>query len=261
MNSLLVPLRIDHQDRIDNLEIFLKFYAIHDFEIIIYEDGIKPTQKIKDLCKKYSNVKYYFYENKFLFQKGLLYNLAAKRSNGEYLIAIDVDVIINEKFIFKSISLLNDMKDPTIILPYNGISLYTTSLLKSYFMKDLNYNTLTKYLPSKIIMHYYDRYLKVANLSSPGGCVIFKRDDYFEGGGFNPHFRGWGYEDDEVLYRYSKFNYKIGRIKDTEAILWHMNHDGTIRDDNPHINENRSILVNIKDMSNKQLKQYIKGWL
>ena len=258
MISLIVPLRLDGIDRFKNLELFLKYYHKLD-EIVIIEDGVE-NNNVKQLCDSYNNVVYIFNSNKSFFQKGLLYNKAAKVSKGDFIIAIDVDVIIKAEQIMKSVQKLNEKTEKAIILPYNGTSLYTTDLFKEEFTNNTDDSFLEKRFPQKLIMQYRNQYLRIPNIHSSGGCVIFKRKDYFDGGGFNPNFKGWGYEDDEVLYRYQKLGYTITRLNGPKDVLWHLNHNGTIREQNPNLMNNRQIILNEKEMDNDTFMKYIGGW-
>ena len=261
MISALVPVRIDHMDRIDNMNLFLRFYGGTSFmEVVVIEDGCINNGQIEQLCSQYPNVKYKFVKNESYFQKGLLYNEAFKISTGDFIVALDVDVIINRAQIKKGIDIVADSKEKTILIPYNGASFYTTAQLKNIFRDKTDYETLERFFPPKIIMQYSTPFLRIPNIHSSGGCVIFKREDYLEYGGFNPNFRGWGYEDDEVLYRYQRFGFKINRLSDPRSVLWHLHHEGTIREANPHLMNNRQILLDEKEMDDNKLKAYIEGW-
>ena len=81
----------------DELLESLTLQTLKDFEVIIVEDGsIRPC---KDVCEKYANIldlHYYIKENS---GPGQSRNYGAERSNGEWLIILDSDVVLPEGYL------------------------------------------------------------------------------------------------------------------------------------------------------------------
>lgn len=81
----------------DELLESLALQTLKDFEVIIVEDGsIRPC---KDVCEKYANIldlHYYIKENS---GPGQSRNYGAERSNGEWLIILDSDVVLPEGYL------------------------------------------------------------------------------------------------------------------------------------------------------------------
>ena len=81
----------------DELLESLTLQTLKDFEVVIVEDGsIRPC---KDVCEKYANIldlHYYIKENS---GPGQSRNYGAERSNGEWLIILDSDVVLPEGYL------------------------------------------------------------------------------------------------------------------------------------------------------------------
>ena len=97
--SLIVPV-FNRPNEVDELLESLTKQSFCDFEVIIVEDGSKV--KCEDVVKKYQDrldIHYYYKENS---GPGQSRNYGAERSNGEYLIVVDSDVVIPQDY-FKEV--------------------------------------------------------------------------------------------------------------------------------------------------------------
>ena len=94
--SIIVPV-FNRPDEVDELLDSLTRQTVKDFEVIIVEDG--STKTCKDVCEKYASIldlHYYFKENS---GPGQSRNYGAERSKGEYLLILDSDVVLPDKYI------------------------------------------------------------------------------------------------------------------------------------------------------------------
>ena len=97
--SLIVPV-FNRPNEVDELLESLTRQSFRDFEVIIVEDGSKV--RCDDVVKKYQDrldIHYYYKENS---GPGQSRNYGAERSNGEYLIVVDSDVVVPEDY-FKEV--------------------------------------------------------------------------------------------------------------------------------------------------------------
>ena len=97
--SLIVPV-FNRPNEVDELLESLTKQSFRDFEVIIVEDGSKI--KCDDIVKKYQDsldIHYYYKENS---GPGQSRNYGAERSNGEYLIVVDSDVVVPKDY-FKEV--------------------------------------------------------------------------------------------------------------------------------------------------------------
>jgi glycosyltransferase involved in cell wall biosynthesis len=89
--SIIIPV-FNRPDEIDELLESLCQQTVKDFEVLIIEDGsVKPC---KDVCDKYANVLDLHYYAKENSGPGQSRNYGAERSNGEYVIILDSDVVL-----------------------------------------------------------------------------------------------------------------------------------------------------------------------
>ena len=94
--SVIVPV-FNRPDEVDELLDSLTRQTVKDFEVIIVEDG--STKTCKDVCEKYASIldlHYYFKENS---GPGQSRNYGAERSKGEYLLILDSDVVLPDRYI------------------------------------------------------------------------------------------------------------------------------------------------------------------
>ena len=94
--SVIVPV-YNRPAEVDELLGSLCKQTLKDFEVIVVEDG--STEKSDTICDRYKDqldLKYYFKDNT---GPGPSRNYGAERSNGEYLIILDSDVIVPDNYL------------------------------------------------------------------------------------------------------------------------------------------------------------------
>lgn len=94
--SIIVPV-FNRPDEVDELLESLTNQTITDFEVLVVEDGSSKT--CKNICDKYMgklDIKYFMKENS---GPGQSRNYGAERAQGEYLIVLDSDVVLPEKYL------------------------------------------------------------------------------------------------------------------------------------------------------------------
>ena len=93
--SVIVPV-FNRPDEVDELLESLCSQTHKDFEVIIVEDG--SQKPCKDVCDKYANIldlHYYYKDNS---GPGQSRNYGAERAKGEYLLILDSDVVLPERY-------------------------------------------------------------------------------------------------------------------------------------------------------------------
>ncbi|MBR1514878.1 MAG: glycosyltransferase [Bacteroidales bacterium] len=94
--SIIIPV-YNRPQEVDELLESLCRQTLTDFEVVVVEDG--STEKCEDVCQKYADrlsVKYYFKPNS---GPGPSRNYGAERSQVEYLIILDSDVIVPDNYL------------------------------------------------------------------------------------------------------------------------------------------------------------------
>ena len=94
--SIIVPV-FNRPNEVDELLESLCSQTLKDFEVIIVEDG--STKPCKDVCDKYAGIldlHYYLKENS---GPGQSRNYGAERAQGEWLIVLDSDVVLPNRYL------------------------------------------------------------------------------------------------------------------------------------------------------------------
>lgn len=239
--DILIPLFIDHSDRLKNCERIvhnLQSYGINNIFIKEYYFDNPKAESLATTNVNYSSSKT---EDNF-FNKMKCINELSRLTKNKYLAVYDVDVIIVKKDIKKAIEMLEEGWD--FVYPYNG---------KFY---DVPKDKIENFLKTKSIE------VKDCNLFHPnscGGCVIFKRDVFEKGGRCNPNFKNVGFDDDELKARFSKLEFKMGR---TTSPLFHLEHTRTHTSYgiSQYDRFNQQEFYRISNMSKVQLLEEISKW-
>lgn len=279
--SIIVHCRIDNEERGENAKLIYEFYKtnVADAQFVFVEDD--KESKLFDFIELDETDNYILTKNRGKWCKTKSYNAGANTSTREYLYFLDLDVIVHPKYICEAISVESDL-----IIGYNGQSLYLTYEAKRLFKDDPVYNKLECFIPREWLfngqllnhniqsvqdyktsqtgspLNIYE-YCMAPNNKAVGGCVITNRKTFYDYGGFNPNFIGWGYEDNELPTRVHKLGYSVTRINDPEALLFHLPHDppeGDPSKDASRNTNNRVEMSKIDRFSKEELKEYIKTW-
>ena len=197
--SVIVPV-FNRPDEVDELLESLTRQTLKDFEVIVVEDGSKTP--CKDVCAKYADVlalHYYYKENS---GPGQSRNYGAERANGEWLIILDSDVVLPERY-FESVEVGEwvcfggpDAAHPSFTpiqkaISYSMTSFFTTGGIRGGKAK------LDKFYPRSFNMG-------------------IRRDVYLQLGGFSKMRFG---EDIDFSYRIVEAGYRPQLIP--EAWVWH----------------------------------------
>ena len=94
--SIIIPV-YNRPQEVDELLESLTHQTFKDFEVVVVEDG--SNEKCDEVCQKYAEelpVYYYFKPNS---GPGPSRNYGAERSQGEYLIILDSDVIVPDNYL------------------------------------------------------------------------------------------------------------------------------------------------------------------
>lgn len=259
--GMVIHFRKDIPDRLRNLETVIKFYNNTGLEIIIVNDDKEPDDCLQYLHNTYG-CKVLFLENTDVYHRTLCFNKGAKEINSSILIAGDTDVIVSIKFLQEAAERLRQNKNIGIIWPYNGMFVHIINKMAETFFKTLDISLMESKIEELRPEPYFTTNdFLVAHPQSKGGMVMFNKETFFKCNGYNPNFKGWGYEDDEILARFQKFGYQISRIENIEAIAWHLPHDNTVREKHPYYENNRAhsdFVCRCTDLD--KLKEYTKSW-
>ena len=261
--SFLVHLRVDIPERFRNLQLVMRYYhtVADNVEFIIVNDDSKPYPGLKELKDEFKNSKFIHVKNDDIYMRPFSFNQAFKLTNRRVIIAGDTDVIVDSKFIDGGAKIILS-GSYNHVYPYNGLFCWVKKDLIDKFSQTMSLDIFEQHkpLPENLVPNYENENVLVAHTSSKGGCIMYSRDIFEVIGGYNPLFKGWGYEDDEINHRLMMLGGKTLRISDNNAIAWHLEHPNTVRDKHPYYDNNFKLLNYTRSLNKKQLINYIRTW-
>ena len=229
--TIVIPIKIDHEDRLRNVSISVAYIRHYfDCEIIICEQDTES--KLIDLCKEY-NCKHLFIETDEFFNKLKLVNLAVREVTTPAFALYDADALLRPEQLKGATNAIVSGR-AQMVYPYDG---------KFYDVPEKFFDVIKD-----------TKDLTKIDLSE---CILFNQ--YWKCGGSNENFRSVGYDDPEMYSRFQKLGTKIMR---TEAPLWHLTHwrGESSFNHNPHIEHNKSIYANVLNMTQEQLQSYVDSF-
>lgn len=246
--SFLLPVRIDSEDRLENIFAITRYIHknFNTTTILLEEDSV---QKI-DTTRLPAEVQYIFIKNdnnKLHYTRTL--NYLIQQSITPYLALYDIDIIIPEKQIIEAVNTLRAGLY-SMISPYSGRFLNVDALLKAMFIK-LQDTRLFESNPGKLF---------TCSLRSVGGVVFVNKLDYMHAGMENEHLTSWGPNDVERVKRMEILGYKVKKLNGN---LYHLHH---ARGENSGYQSaaERVDFMNeyfkVCSMRRKELSDYVSTW-
>ncbi|MDC0977672.1 glycosyltransferase [bacterium] len=261
--SVIIPTK----NKIKTLELVLlalnhQIFSPDEFEVIVVDDGSQGNllKSIKEL-KLLINIRYLKVERQDQkFRAGTMRNLGAKEAQGEVLIFIDDDVIVQPAFIHEHLKIHEKQKNLTVIgYRYhvaNELQKGVAELVKRQEMYLLD----TIPFGPDIRQYSYDSYqIKEGLIRMPApwrfyhsNNISLKKTTFQKIGGFDEGFTGWGDEDLELGYRLYKA--KIRFYLNKQAIGYHFDHPIDRKKRYTSILQNK--IAFIKKHNNLEVEQY-----
>jgi glycosyltransferase involved in cell wall biosynthesis len=203
-------------------------------EILVADDGSgNETTAVINKYKRILNIpiKYVWHEDRG-FRKSAILNKAMKQAEADYIIQIDGDIILHRNFIEdhakhareKSFvqgcrTILDEQKTQEVIVKNRFVFSFLSRGIKNRLnaLRLPFFSTLIKSDPQA------SRNIKACN-------IAFWRADYIAVNGYDNHFQGWGWEDDEFAARLIHSGVLKRRLK-LAAVCYHLNHGHHSRND------------------------------
>lgn len=260
--TLVIPTKIDTPDRLRNLGLTLDWHRRHlDCNIIVVESDTQ--RRALTVSKKYG-AKYVFdkLEEGHMMSQTKCLNIGARLVNTPAFAKVDVDCIIIPEQYERATHFINkELAD--LIYPYDGHFLNIIDPVVDSFNhytkakeegKDIEEQD-TKFGVELSKVH---NSLECWSNKSIGGIHVYNNKTYWQYGGANEMFEGWGFEDNEIDSRFNKLGARIMR---TQGCLYHLAHERNWS--NKFYNErfsNEHICKTIKSMNKDQLELLVKCW-
>lgn len=246
--SFLIPVRIDSEDRLENVYMVCKYlYKNFDTNIILIEADQSPKIDQRLLPE---NLQYVFIEDHHpKFHRTRYNNQMMELATTSIVSLYDTDVILPVAQMEAAVELLRG-RNFEMVFPYDGDFAGLDLLMKAMFSKLLDAELFTAN-SGKLLL---------GTRRSYGGCVFLDKKAYQKAGLENEYLTSWGPDDLERWKRMSILGYRIKRIP---GALYHLPHPGS-KNSGYNDKNDRIYLINeylkVCSMQQSELKQYIKNW-
>lgn len=241
--DFLIPVYIEHEDRIRNLKILTKYLKALGCTNIFVNEYYRDAPRVQNIVSGYisKDITTYDFYNKMVCGN----ELYDEYSYSNVVCLCDSDALISKKDFIDCYKKLI-YSDFDFAYPYNGkfydIPKDIVEKLDADFSTPINVDDCKFFAPA-----------------SHGGCVMFKKEVFKQGGKLNPNFKNVGYDDDEINIRYLKLGYKKYR---SNSPLMHMTHfrGNTSYNFSKYVDHNARECGKVNSMSVEELQAYIKSW-
>ena len=251
---MTVSLLISTYNRPDALFLVLESVrkqSVQPNEIIISDDGSKSDTKIVIDNFKSKNdtiIKHVWHEDKG-FRLSEIRNKAIASAKFDYIIQIDGDIILHEKYIENHLRFAKKNS----FISGSRVLLSDITTQRAIHKKIINFNPFTKNIKNRfnaIYLPFINLFTKSKN--SPIEKLIFKvrgcnmsfwRQDLLDVNGYDEQFQSWGREDSELALRLLKKGISLKRLK-FAAIQYHLFH---VEQDKNDLELNNKILSKNKE--------------
>jgi hypothetical protein len=252
--TFLIPLRRDSEERRENADIIVRYLLSH-FQTgvsVCEESGEKMFDFLERLGCRYRHIPSVSPH----FHRTMCLNRLVAHCTTPFFCSCDCDVLAAPEQYLSAVELLRRGAD-SAVFPYDGRFYDVPPALRPDVRSALSPSVLA------------EEDCRLLNASSLGGALFWKRDDFIRGGMYNEHFIGWGYEDNELVERFTKLGYRLGRV---QGPLFHLSHSRKSVDSfnplrktlgylkHPLLRGNKREFRKIKGMTADELQAYIAEW-
>jgi len=262
--TFIIHLRKDTDERAKNVDIVIAYYKniLPSCKFIVVEDDkIQNFEYLKDD----TSIHYIHFYNEGQHNKCKGYNNGLNSCETDIVCFLDIDCIVSKQNIDKAISTLENTDG--LYIGYNGVAIYFNYTVKSKITSTTEslYDLLESFIDTtNIRTGYANEHYHVANTKAVGGVLLGKRQTFIDIGGFNPNFKGWGYEDNEIIIRAKKLGITPFFINTPKPFLLHLPHINEELKNKENIHDsyklNEREFLNINALTKNELEEYIKTW-
>lgn len=215
--SYIIPCRnYERTDSIETIILSVKAQKYPHIEIIVSEQDLSSR-----LSKKAAPYKHILASTSVshLFNKALAFNMGVKEAKGEILVLHDADIIAND---FYTSDVADIMKNQQRCACHLGKTVVYTNQSSAAMIN--NVGIVGGYPKIERVVGYFE-----------GGSLACTKDYYWEIGGFNEDFWGYGVEDCEF---YARLKYK-GFVENRHHVFLHLHHSRFPGWEEHHINNKK----------------------
>ena len=246
--TVVIPTRIDSNERYRNLQTIIRFYSsFTNMHFIVLEADHAQAVYFDEE----SRVEYLYYKDENpVFHHTHYRNEMIKLAKTPIVIVWDIDILVPQKQLYSAVS---DVRTHRAVLsyPYDGICYSLPPDLSENFRCTLDWNLL---------------FSKDGNLPSMfgeltvGGIFVVNRESYMQVGMENEYFVGWGPEDIERLKRLTILDIPVSRV---DGCIYHLYHPRKLNSGYVDKYQNLMVkkeLLRICRMNKVELLQEVTHW-
>lgn len=202
-------------------------------EVIVADDGsgYETRHLIEAFKKDFPVPLHHVWHEDNGFQKSIILNKAIAGAKGEYIVAVDGDMIMERHFVEDHLALC----EPNVFVYGKRVKLKESILTRLFRKKKIRFNFFSAGVSKRgrtlRIPYLADKYkANDFRYGAVRGCNIsFWRADFIKVNGYNEEMTGWGKEDTELTHRFFN-NGMLGKNVKYRAIAYHIYHKDTSRE-------------------------------
>lgn len=220
--------------------------TVQPHEILIADDGsTEETRKLIELYTSKGLLINHVWQEDTGFRKAAILNKAIASSPSDYIIQIDGDCILHDRFIQNH----SENSEIDKFLYGSRVNIKKEMVKEVLTQEKIDFSFLSNKINKRarnIYAPYLRRFYKdVTNLSSKvRGCNLsYWKKDFLAINGYNENFEGWGKEDSEMVVRLLNMGLAGKRLR-FNGIVYHIWHPNKSRD---NVQFNASIQKSVID--------------
>lgn len=246
--TIVMPIRVDSDDRIANLKTIIRLYStLENIHFIIWEADnyqhlhIEENERISySFCMDDNPVFHFTYYR----------NVMIKQAKTPIVIVWDVDVLVPEEQLCRAV---DDVRNQQTVLsfPYDGICYSLPPDMSDNFRNTLDW---------EVLLSEEEKFPTMFGQLTVGGIFVVDRERYMRAGMENEYFLGWGPEDIERLKRLTILDLPVSRVK---GCIYHLYHPRKLNSGYVDRSQNLSAkkeLLRICRMGKADLLEEIADW-
>lgn len=246
--TIVIPIRIDSDVRLRNLNAVVKYYNRMELPLLLIEADEHPQIEV---VKSYSYVRHIFIsDSNPIFHRTRYINLGLRNITTPHAAIIDADVIVPpEQFKLANFHL----NHTPMTLPYDGPFINMPHILGDTFRNTASLEDIQTYYQSNKMDYMFGYH-------SVGGAYLVNVELYRQCGWENEYFIGWGPEDFERVQRMDILGFPVRRI---HGVIYHLDHPRGINSGNSPFElafSTRKEYCKICSMTANELSAYISSW-
>lgn len=208
---------------------------VKNFEVIIADDGSDDAtrQVIENLKSTVDYAIKHIWQQHNDFRAAMIRNKSVVHAAGDYLIFLDGDSIPQISFVRQH----QKLAENNYFVVGNRVLLsseFTQEVLAErlplqrwsvlHWLKNFCCGSINRFLPTLLLGNFYLRYLHTTKWQGAKTCNLgMWKKDFLSVNGFDESYRGWGYEDSDLVIRLIHNNIlrKDGHFAIPVFHLWH----------------------------------------